>query len=89
VKYKAKEYENCEFYGFNGSEGIASYKSKVVKCKTEHLCSHCNKKIKKGDHALREIGFMDGNPVQSYTCIPCLDAWIEETLPEQRGEFNE
>jgi hypothetical protein len=39
----------------------------------------CEKEIQIGDHALLEKGFMDGKPVSSYTCLPCIEVWLEES----------
>ena len=26
-----------------------------------------------------ESGFMDGHPVSNYICLPCIEAWLEES----------
>ena len=78
MKRKPEQYIDCGFYEGGDVEDIANYQQKVVKCRKDHLCSACQKRIKKGDHALRETGFMDGAPVQNYVCIPCLDEWLDE-----------
>ena len=56
-----------------------NYKEKVVKCRKPHKCSPCNAQIKVGEHALRETGFLDGKPVSAYTCLSCIDEWLEES----------
>lgn len=81
MKRKPEEYIDCGFYEGGDIEDIANYTQKVVRCRKEHICSACRKKIKKGDYALRETGFMDGAPVQNYVCIPCLDEWLDEIEP--------
>ena len=35
---------------------------------------------------LRESGFMDNEPVSCYTCIPCLDKWLDEINGEVENE---
>ena len=84
-KYTEEEYKNSEIYGMS-DEDIACYKNKVVKCKTKHMCASCGKEINKEEYALRESGFTDKQAVSCYTCIPCLDAWLDETIGEQEDE---
>ena len=77
MKYDKELYINSGFYG--GEEEIENFLEKVVKCRKEHKCSGCEKVIAKGDEALRETGFMDGEPVSAYLCLPCIEAWLEES----------
>lgn len=81
MKRTPEEYIDCGFYEPGDIEDIANYQQKVVKCRKEHICSACQKKIAQGDHALRETGFMDGTPLQNYVCIPCLDQWLDQIEP--------
>ena len=39
----------------------------------------CDKEIQVGEEALLEKGFLDGKPVSSYTCLPCIEKWLEES----------
>lgn len=78
MKYDKKLYIDSGFYASDESE-IERYKEKVLKCRKEHKCSACQKVITKGDWALRETGFMDGEPVSAYLCLPCIEAWLEES----------
>jgi hypothetical protein len=39
----------------------------------------CESEIKAGEQALLETGFLDGKPVSSYTCLSCIDKWLDET----------
>ena len=72
-------YDSCFYDGGLGDDGISSYKEKVVKCRKPHKCSGCETEIHIGDYALRETGFMDGEPVSCYTCLPCIETWLEES----------
>jgi hypothetical protein len=84
MKHKPEDYINCGFY--NGDEDIENHVEKVVKCRKPHQCSTCNTQIQVGDYALLESGFMDGEPVRCYTCIPCIDKWLDEINPIQNAE---
>ena len=82
MKYTEKEYIESGFYS-DDSESIENYKAKIVKCRKPHKClGGCDTEIQIGEHAYCEKGFMDGNPVSCYTCIPCLDAWLDEITGE-------
>jgi hypothetical protein len=80
MKYNKEDYsiENNGFYGLC-DEDIECYNEKLVKCRKEHDCmGGCNKSIKKGEYAIRETGFMDGRPISSYTCVKCIEGWLDE-----------
>ena len=74
--YKDDLYLTCEFYG---DEGVECYSKKIVKCRKPHNCSYCGKEIKIGERSMYESGFLDGQAVSTYTCLECLDDWIEES----------
>ena len=78
MKYKPEVYLNSGFYSDMDDE-IVNQKEKLVKCRKPHKCPSCEKQIEKGDFALLETGFMDGRPVSNHTCLPCIDAWLEES----------
>jgi hypothetical protein len=75
MKYSKEEYENSDIYA--GEDGVLNYKSKIVKIRKTHTCVMCQNEIAKGENMLRESGFMDNEPVSCYTCIPCLDKWLD------------
>jgi len=77
MKYPLEKYTDSGFY--SGGTETENYKEKVVKCRKPHKCSPCRTEIKVGENALRETGFLDGEPVSSYTCLPCIDKWLEES----------
>lgn len=80
MKYPEEMYLDCGFYDGDMDGGIECHKEKIVKCRKEHKCSSCQKKILPGEQALYESGFEDGRPVSSYTCLPCIiEAWLEES----------
>ena len=77
MKYPKELYVGSGFSG--GDEEIECYKEKVVKCRKEHKCNACQNVIAEGAEALRETGFLYGEPVSNYLCLPCIEAWLEES----------
>ena len=77
MKYPKELYIESGFYG--GDEEIEKYTEKVVKCRKSHKCSGCQNEIQAGEEAVSESGFMDGHPVSNYICLPCIEAWLEES----------
>ena len=85
MKYKPEDYIDSGFYG-GDFEDIENKKEKVVKCRKPHECTGgCGTVIQPGEYALLETGFFEGQPVSCYTCLPCIDAWLDEII----GEENE
>ena len=78
MKYKPEDYLESGFYS-DMDDDVEVKKEKVVKCRKSHKCMGCEKEITKGEHALLETGFMDGKPVSCYTCLPCIETWLEES----------
>lgn len=72
-------YLNSGFYDGDMDDSVENHKEKIVKCRKDHKCSACQNTIKKGDQALYESGFMDGAPVSCYTCLKCIEDWLEES----------
>lgn len=80
MKYNLEDYSIVDsgFYGLDDGE-IKNYKEKLVKCRKKHECiGGCEKEIQIGNYAIRETGFIDGEPVSAYTCVDCIDAWLDE-----------
>lgn len=77
MKYELGLYVDSGFH--TDSEEISAYVEKVVKCRKPHICSHCQKQIDVSEFAVRESGFMEGEPVSAYTCINCIEEWLEES----------
>lgn len=93
MKYSPEYYsiQNTNFYGLNDDE-IVNYKEKLIKCRKPHKCmGGCEKEIPVGEYAIRETGFMDGQPVSSYTCTDCIDEFLEEinAICEYEGDIFE
>jgi hypothetical protein len=81
MKYKPEDYIDSGFYDGDFGEGcLENHKEKLVKCRKPHKCmGGCEKEIAAGEYALLETGFMDGQPTSCYTCLPCIEAWLEES----------
>ena len=79
MKYDKELYINSGFYDGDFGDDIENHKEKVVKCRKPHKCAACEKEIQAGEHALYESGFMDGQPVSVYTCLECIEGWLEES----------
>lgn len=77
MKYDNELYLDSGIYGID--EDVSCHKEKVVKCRKPHTCVGCGKEIAVGEQALSESGFLDGNPVYAYTCIKCIEEWLEES----------
>lgn len=78
MKYKPEYYEDSGLYG--DDDEVENKKAKLVRCRKVHKCVICEKQIGVGDTALRETGFLDGEPVSCYTCIPCIEEWLDDLL---------
>lgn len=87
MKYTEEQYIQSGFYGLEEDDGVENKKEKLVKCRKEHDCvGGCKSVIKVGEHALYESGFLDGEFVSCYTCLHCLDKWLDELLEEEEEE---
>ena len=75
MKYKPEKYIDSGIY--SDDEDVTGKTEKVVKCRKTHKCVACGKEIQPGEHALCEKGFMDGEPVSAYTCLHCVEEWLE------------
>lgn len=79
MKYPKEMYLDSGFYGADMDGEIENSKEKIVKCRKLHKCvGGCDTEIQAGDFALCETGFMDGSPMSCYTCLSCIEAWLEE-----------
>lgn len=87
MKRKPEDYLYSGFYDCNIDDEIRNQTEKIVKCRKPHECigfyAHDEQKIiQPGEFALRETGFLPSGPVSCYTCIECLDKWLDEIEPE-------
>lgn len=79
MKYDEELYLDSGLYDADMDVDILGHKEKIVKCRKEHTCNACQRTIKVGEQALYESGFMDGKPLSSYTCLECIEKWLEES----------
>lgn len=80
MKYDEELYINSGFYGVDMDGEYISGKEKIVKCRKPHECmGGCGKTINTGEKALYESGFLNGKPVSCYTCLNCIEKWLEES----------
>lgn len=77
MKYDKELYIDSGYYG--ADEDIENHTEKIVKCRKSHNCVSCQKEIKVGEQALYESGFLYGEPVSAYTCLDCIEKWLEES----------
>lgn len=80
MKYSKEMYLDSGFYSGDMDDEIENHSEKIVKCRKPHACiGGCDTEIQVGEYALCEKGFVEGNPVSCYTCLPCIEAWLEES----------
>lgn len=84
LKYDKELYLDNEIYGLD--EDFVKRSEKVVKCRKPHECNNCGHEIVPGDYAVHETGFMYGKPVSTYTCIRCMEKWMEELGRVETGD---
>lgn len=77
MKYNKDLYIDSGIYGLD--EEIRSHKEKLVTCRKPHNCVSCEKEIGQGEQALYETGFNDSGAVSAYTCLNCIESWLEES----------
>ena len=76
LKYPKEMYLDCGFYA--DDEEVEHATSKVVRCRKSHKCANCGNEIKIKDFSLRESGFIYNEPCSCYTCMVCLNKWLDE-----------
>ena len=77
MKYDKDLYIESGIYGLD--EDIRNHQEKLVKCRNMHKCVSCERDIRVGEQALCETGFTDDEPVVAYTCLECVEEWLEES----------
>lgn len=75
-KYHIYEYNDLEMPSDDMDTDIRSWHSSLVKVRKDTKCMYCGASIKKGDFALSERGFCDGEPFSIHDCIDCADDLI-------------
>lgn len=79
MKYGEDLYIDSGFYDGDMDGEYQKRSEKIVKCRKPHECmGGCGKEIKAGEQAVCETGFLDGKPTSSYTCLECIEKWLEE-----------
>ena len=86
MKYDENLYLDSGFYDGDMDAEIRNRKEKIVKCRKPHECMGCGKEIGVGELAVCESGFMDGCPVSCYTCLKCIEDWLEESGQVEESE---
>lgn len=88
MKYPKEMYlpSNNHIYGGDRDCYVGAYKERIVKCRRKHKCPLCQRIIKAGEQALFESGFMDGESVSCYTCLDCIEEWLEESGQVEVGK---
>lgn len=90
MKYTEQEYLDSCFWDGDMDCDIENQKVKIVKCRKAHKCmGGCDGEIQPGEHAYYESGFMDGRPVSCYTCLPCIDKWLDLLAEHERDDEEE
>ena len=75
-KYPISEYEDLEVPYDDMDTNIRNWHSHLVKVRKDTKCVYCGVPINKGDFALSERGFCDGEPFLIHDCIDCADDLI-------------
>lgn len=79
MKYDENLYIGTGIYDGDRDVDIRCYSEKMVTCKKSHICATCGKEIQAGERAVREKGFLEDEPVSCYTCLSCMNKWMEES----------
>ncbi|MDC0802719.1 hypothetical protein [Clostridium paraputrificum] len=77
MKYDKGLYIESGIYGLD--EDVRNHQEKLVKCRKMHKCVSCERDIRVGEQALCETGFTDDGAVVAYTCLECVEEWLEES----------
>lgn len=79
LKYDEDLYVGSGFYGGDMDGEYNHSIEKIVRCRKSHICTGCGKEIPIGDKALYEKAYGSEGPVSCYTCIVCIESWLEES----------
>lgn len=83
-KYHINEYDDLEMLSNDMDVDIRNWHSHLVKVRKDTRCINCGTKIIKGDFALSERGFCDGEPFLIHDCIDCAD----DLIAMNKGEID-
>ena len=83
-KYPKEEYDNFEMPSDDMDVDIQNHSSKLSSTRAETSCVYCGAKIRCGDYALAERGFLDGKPFYVHNCLDC----VEEVMDMENGKLD-
>lgn len=83
-RYDKELYVNFEMPSDDMDTDIRNWSSKLSSVRAETTCAYCGAKIKSGDYALAERGFLDDKPFYVHNCLDC----VEETMDMQDGKLD-
>ena len=78
MKYNKELYTDSGIYAGCGDDA-ENHTEKIVKCRKSQECINCKEEIQAGEKALYETGFMYAEPISAYTCLECVEKWLEES----------
>lgn len=82
MKYDKDLYVDNGIYAFK-EKGMKCRIEKIIKCRNPHKCASCGKEISQGEQSIVEIGFLEGERICCYTCLTCIEEWLEKS-----GQIN-
>lgn len=84
AKYPKERYDNFEMPSDDMDVDIQNFSSKLSSVRKETTCVYCGAKIRMGDYALAERGFLDEQPFYAHNCLDC----VEEVMDMQDGKLD-
>ena len=79
-KYSKELYTDSGFFDGDMDCEYTKRTEKLVKCRKDHECVNCRKKIRAGEHAVNDAALFPGEGWKScYICIRCIEGWLEES----------
>jgi len=78
MKYKRYIYERNYLSPIDRDVEVLNKVAKLVTTRKAHFCWVCRKTFPKNTAMVCERAFVDGKPGSCYTCIDCIDDFIEE-----------
>lgn len=80
-----EQYLTAELFE-DGDAEIRNYKKKIVVTRVEHTCMAASivgnplHQIAKGSRAIKETALAEGVWGTSYSCLPCVDKFLEQRV---------
>lgn len=80
LKYPKEFYIDSGFFDGDMDCEYINRTEKLVKCRKDHECVNCRKKIRSGDYAVNDSTLFPGEGWKScYICTHCIEGWLEES----------